>query len=329
MAEPIEFAKKPAIISTDFELLDSQIKREYILSNIIIYNKIGALIQECKGTFGTGYPFYALNRDLTGVLPIIGEQIRYNDELIEHAENSSFKEWRCARCLDERKFTMPDLKQICKACPGMDDTLKPRKLINRLPDIDMWMIYEPKDFEHMKEVVAKSLADHGFKTSDVDPVQTIYELEQIVNELKGGRMTKKKLPIDTHLIDRLTIYTLISQIPDVLDHCYRNKGSKPYLPIHPESLRKTWQKDDSAYNFVFDYLFSFTEFKLDDEIQALLNETRREVANKYSMETLKDFLDRVAEPSVKNRIRTSRTRDGKPGVLEEIYEKRIESWREL
>lgn len=328
MKEPIEFAKKPAIISTEFEFMDSDIKKQYIVSNIIAYNKIGALIKECMGTFGTGYPFYAINKDFTSALPIIGEQIRYNDELIHHVEESDFSEWRCARCLDERKFTMPDLKAICKACPGMEDALKPRKLINRLPDMDMWMICEDSDMEYMKEIVAKSLANHGFKTSDIDPVQTIYELEEIINALKGGKIPSKKLPIDTHLIDRLTIYTLISQVPDVLDHCYRH-GSKPFLPIHPDSLRKKWQKDDEAYNFVFDYLFSFTEFKLDDEIQALLNETRKEIATKYSMTTLRQFLDQVSSPAVKNRIRTARSRDGKPGVMEKLYEERIESWREL
>ncbi len=334
MAETIEFVKKPAIISTDFELLDSKLKMDYIISNILMYNEIGALIKECKGTFGTGYPFYAIKRNkdgsFEGALPIIDEQLRYNKELIDQADASGFREWGCARCLQERQFTMPDLKQICKVCPNMADVLKPRKLINRLPDMDMWMVYNPSDFEQMKQSVSIELAKQGFKTSDVDPVHTIYELEKIMAELKGGKVPHAKLPIDTHLIDRLTLYTLTSQVPEVLDYCYR-KGEKPFLPIHPDSLRKTWQKDDEAYNYIFDYLFSFTEFKLDDGIQSLLDETRKEIANKYSMETLKQFLNQVASPSVQRRIATARPRDGKSdkSVLEERFEERVESWREL
>ena len=174
---------------------------------------------------------------------------------------------------------MPDLKQICKKCPQINDALKPRKVINRLPDLDMWMICEQDDIENASKKMQSHLTQFGFTTSDVDPVKTIYDLQEIVQSLKNDQMPRKKLPIDTHIIDNVTLYTLISKIPDILDYCY-NHDEIPYLPIHPLSLRKTWQKDDTAYNFVHDYLSSFSEFQMDDNLKKLLDETRKVVAKK-------------------------------------------------
>ena len=54
MKTPYEFCKKVADISTDFEKTNTDLKRQYIISNIILYNNIASLIAECKGTFGTG-----------------------------------------------------------------------------------------------------------------------------------------------------------------------------------------------------------------------------------------------------------------------------------
>lgn len=320
MEQPIEFCSKVADISDDFEKQNSELKRQYIVSNIILYNNIASLIKECKGTFGTGYPFYVLNRDLSGSLPIIEEQLRYNNELREYEKQSTFEMWRCASCLDKNIFTMPDLKQICKACPGMDDVLKPRKLINRLPDLDLWMVCSDSDIQSVSDQLSRALAQAGFRTSDVDPIRTILDLQEIVENLKQDKLPRTKLPIDTHIIDNITLYTLISQIPDTLDHCFRHDRT-PYLPIHPLSLRKTWQKDDSAYNFVHDYLSSFSEFKLDDQIQDLLNETRKEIAKKYSFDKLYEFLIKTGPESVARRHKNPE--------LKESFKKRIDLWREL
>ena len=88
--------------------------------------------------FGTGYPFYVLDSNLEGQLPIIKEQLRYNNEL--YKESKYVQQWLCEECLKLNSKQMPDLKQICKPCPQVKDSIKPRKVVNRLPDIDMWMI---------------------------------------------------------------------------------------------------------------------------------------------------------------------------------------------
>lgn len=320
MSEPIEFVKKVVEISNDFELNTSELKRQYIISNIVLYNNIASLIKESLGTFGTGYPFYVFDKNFVGAIPVIDEQIRYNNELIDSVNATKFTEWACAVCLEKNGITMPDLKQICNTCPKMDNLLKPRKLIARLPDIDMWMVCNSSDISHVSKTLETALAQNGMKTSDVDPVKTIYELQEIVSDLKHGDMPKLKLPIDTHIIDNVTLYTLISKIPQELHDCFK-AGKTPYLPILPLSLRKTWQHDDAAYNFVYDYLSSFAEFQMDDKIQELLDETRREVAKRYSLDVLYDFMIKSGPPMVARRNET-------PG-LKKTFERRIESWKEL
>lgn len=63
--------------STDFERTNTDIKRRYLLWIIDAFNRIASRVSVSRGSFGTGYPFYALNPDLNGTLPIIPEQIRY------------------------------------------------------------------------------------------------------------------------------------------------------------------------------------------------------------------------------------------------------------
>lgn len=126
--------------STDFEKTNTELKRRYIVWNIEVFNKIGSLVSVGKGTFGTGYPFYALDENLQGKLPIIEEQIRYNRQLVRDGEPVQKSIWQCKKCLEQNYSEMPDLKKLCKPCPNTIDELKPRRIINRLPDIDMWLV---------------------------------------------------------------------------------------------------------------------------------------------------------------------------------------------
>jgi hypothetical protein len=318
MGKSIDFVKKAGIVSNEYELCNTDLKKQYIVSNIILYNTLMDMLKSSSGTFGTGYPFYVFDKGFNGALPIIDEQIRYNNELITNAENSGLSEWRCAECLNDKYHSMPDLKQICRACPSIVDSLKPRELIKRLPDIDMWMVCNDDDIMRVADNVSSLLYASGFKTSDIDPVSTIYDLQEIVASLKAGDTPQKKLPIDTHIIDYATLYTLICQIPDTIDYCSKH-DIVPYLPIHPLSLRKTWQKDDMAYNFVHDYLYSFTEFNFDPKLQGVLDETRKYIAEKYSFDKLYDFMLKTGSKFVEKRQQA-------PG-LRDVFDRRIQSWR--
>lgn len=318
--ESIELIQKVVNASNQYERMNNDLKREYIVSNIMLYNAIASSIQECMGTFGTGYPFYVLNKDLTGALPVIDEQFRYNNELAQAALNSDLKEWVCAECISVNGCKMPDLKRLCKPCPWIEEALKPRKVINRLPDIDKFFVCKEEDIDLARYNLGKKLAEHGFETSDVDPVKTIYDLSDIVESLQRGQMPSKKLPIDTHIVDYVTLYTLIGRIPDVLDHCFKN-DQVPYLPVHPWSLRKDWQKDDAAYNFILDFMLSYTEFNMDPKIQAMTDEVRREIVKKYPFEQLQKWVLEMGPDSVARRFKTPK--------LQETFKTRMDSWREL
>lgn len=315
----INFCKQVAEISNEFEKNNSDLKRKYLLYNIMLYNNVVSMVDSYCGSFGTGYPFYALTKDLTGQLPVIDEQFRYNNELISHVDNSKHTIWSCFNCLSQNGSTMPDLKQICKPCPNMDDELKPRKLINRLSDVDMWMICKDNSTDSAKDNLIDLFQKHSIHTSDIDPIQTINDLLIIVEGIKNSIMPEKLLPFDTHIVEFSTLFSLIEQVPFVLRKAIED-GTIPYLPIHPLSYRKTWQYDDAAYNFIHDYLSSFTEFNFSEDLNQLLSETRSVIANNYSFEQLYYYLIATGPQSVKRRHKTKE--------LKERFRERIDLWKE-
>jgi len=318
MEKTIEFLIEAAEASNDIEKTNTELKRKYLIRHVMIYNYIVRMINGNRGSFGTGYPFYALGENLTGNLPIIDEQLRYNNELINAVEQSEYSTWNCAECLAQNSESMPDLKQICKPCPNMDDALKPRKIINRLLDIDMWMVCNKKDIESAKEQLIMLFDAYNLQTSDNDPVQTIINVTRISKLLKEGISPDILLPLDAHIIDYETLYSLIEKVPEIIYNAHTT-GKVPYLPIHPLSYRKTWQYDDTAYNFVHDYLSSFTPYNFDEELRMLLEQTRNEIANDYSFEELYECLLRTGPESVLRRHRTLE--------LKNRFKERVNSWK--
>ncbi len=304
--------------SNSFEINNSDLKREYLILNIMLFNNIASKINGCNGTFGTGYPFYALGKNITGKLPVINEQIRYNNELSDAIKNSNTLVWNCYNCLQKNGKNMPDLKQICKPCPNMNNALKPRELLKRIPDIDMWMICDKDKICLAKESLITQFKQNNMLTSDINPIQAIDNLIEIAENLKDNIMPKKLLPIDAHIIDNSTIYLLIEQVPEVLKQA-NESGKIPYLPIHPLSYRKKWQYDDEAYNFIHDYLSSLTKFNWDYSLENILSETRREISNRYTDDQLYNWLIITGPESVKRRHKTKE--------LQCRFKERINLWK--
>lgn len=303
--------------STDFEKTNTDIKRRYLLWNIESFNIIASKVTGNKGTFGTGYPFYALDENLEGTLPIIGEQIRYNRQLVKDGIPVQKSIWKCRSCLQEKYDTMPDLKRICKPCPNMLDTLKPRKIINRLPDMDMWVVCEDGETEKSQEEMTKLLSSIRMCSSDINPVSSIEDVEKIAAMLKEGKMPNSFLPIEAHIIEYSTIKRLIEQVPGELRKA-QETGAVPYLPIQPKSYRKNWQYDDEAYNYVYDYLSAFTPFNFSDELQQALDESRRKVISEYTPEQLFDFL---LDSATKANFRRFQSVE-----LEDCFIKKVRGW---
>lgn len=307
--------KKAADASTRFERLNNDLKRRYFIKNMERINMIMEHTPGYCGSFGTGYPFYVLDDNLQGELPIIEEQIRYNNELYD--ASLKINEWACEDCLKTRGSRMPDLKRFCKVCPQVDDVYKPRRVLNRLPDVDMWMICQDDKIEEAKRVMVELFKSYGMHTSDVDPVGSVDELDEIVTQLEEGKMPSKMLPLDVHIISYSEFASLLDEIPFAICNAMDNNVT-PYLPIHPQSLRKTWQYDDTAYNFVLDFLLSMTPFNWEKKLNRKLQLSRMVIGDMFTEEDLKTILDKVAPESVKRRMETVQ--------LQKRYEGRVSSW---
>ena len=213
---------------------------------------------------------------------------------------------------------MPDLKTICRTCKQMDDTLKPRKIINSMPDIDLWIVCENGKIEETKEKLLYLFASSQMTPSDINPVQTIEDIGEITSDLKAGIIPRKWLPLDTHIIDYDTFYTLIEQLPAIIEEAKRT-GKIPYLPIHPFSLRKKWQQDDEPYNFVQDFLLSLTDFDFEINLKQVLEKTREILAKTYTIDELYEIMLSSGPESVVRRQKTKQ--------LESSFKERIKSWK--
>ena len=131
-------------------------------------------------------------------------------------------------------------------------------------------------------------------------------------------MPSRTLPLDPHIIDYETFTSLIASVPSIIEQAIES-GEVPYLPIHPVSLRKTWQQDDEPYNFIYDYLSALTDFNVDKDLKKLLTETRKFIATTYSTEQLYNLLIQAATEPNKRR--------NKELALKRNFERRIESWK--
>lgn len=307
-----------ADISDIYEKENGSIKITYINKNISEFRKIARLIKTSMGNFATGYPFY-INFTQMEELPIIEEQLRYNHELRLAQANVSTQIWPCEICLRRNGEIMPDLKQICKPCTKICDELKPRKVINRLPDMDMWLICKDGTLNETSKILGEELIKNGFNTSDVDPVKTIHDINEITNELKSGIVPGKLLPIDAHIIEYGSLMKNIQSLPDEIASGV-NYEYIPYIPIHPLSLRKKWQYDDMAYNFVHDFLSSFTEDHVgfDQNLLNILESVRKNLKSTYTQEELYDIL-------LKTGCESTIRRHQNP-ILKKSFEERIKSW---
>ena len=303
--------------STDFERTNTELKRKYLVWNISAFNTIASAVSVSKGSFGTGYPFYALNKDLKGKLPIIQEQIRYNRQLVVDGEPVQKSIYLCKSCLERNYSKMPDLKTVCKPCPNTLDGLKPRKIINRLPDLDMWLVCEDECMEKAQEELATLLSEYGMRTSDVNPFASIEDVVNISEALKNGKKPKIFLPIDAHIIEYSVLKNLIEQVPAELIEAKKDE-KKPYLPIHPKSYRKQWKYDDEAYNFIYDFLSAFTSFNFSPELQKSLDASRLEVIKNHSEVELYNFLLQSATEANFRRFQSLE--------LESYFFKRIKGW---
>lgn len=311
---------KTVIGSTIFEEENGELKKIYLLNYIRKYKDLVSKLSGYNGFFGLGYPFYALGNYLEGNLPHIDEQFRYNLELLTiFYDNFKNGIWPCEKCLEDNLYDMPDLKKICYKCPVVSKEISPRKVINRLPDMDLCLIVKDGYEESTKRRLLYFFDKNGFQASDIDPLGTIEKMYRISSDLKDGNMPSEYIPLDTHLFKYSTLNNLISEVEPEIDRALRS-GKAPYLPTFPDSLRKTWQQDDTAINFVFDFLYSFTEYDFDPKLLQKLKEVRKLIADKYTNEQLEKIIIETGPSSMVRRYKCP--------TLKSRFNERVNSWRE-
>ena len=315
-----DITKQVENASTSYEVSNTDLKKKYILWNIEVFNIIAKHVSVSKGTFGTGYPFYVLDSNLQGKLPIIPEQIRYNMQLVKDGKPFQKSIWLCKPCLEKKYSTMPDLKKVCKPCPNMPKDLKPRKIINRLPDIDMWLVCEDGCTKKAQAELIELFKQYNMHTSDVDPIKSIDEVSYITEMVSKGVFPKKLLPIDAHIVEFSDLKMLIEEVPGELEKSVKD-GVTPYLPINPKSYRKDWQYDDEAYNFIFDYLASLTPFNFAKELENDLESSRAKVVQLFSTSELFDLLMNSATGAAFRRFQT-------PEVKQQFFN-RMNNWKNI
>lgn len=315
-----EITEKTEKASTDFEQVNSELKRKYLIWNIEAFNMLASKVSVNRGSFGTGYPFYALNQDLKGTIPIIEEQIRYNRILVRDGIRIQKSIWKCESCLTRKYSEMPDLKTVCNPCPNMINELKPRKIMNRLPDLDMWIVCKDGFLGEAQEEISKLLEKNKMHTSDKNPLSTLEEVAKISEMLKQGKRPDIYLPVDAHIIEYSKLKNLIIQVPEELSEAKKEERI-PYLPIHPKLYRKQWQYDDEAYNFIYDFLSAFTSFNFTEELQEHLDEARRIISTEYNEEELFTFLLNSATEANFRRFQSIE--------LEDIFKEKIREWKSI
>lgn len=333
-----EVCKAAVDSSNSFEELGrtkigAEAKKKYIQSNYDKYREIAGDSKHAVLMFTTGYPGYDLS------LKEIDEQYRYNNELMQQVAKRGMENmtWKCGGCLVENYHRMPDLKMVCYPCAKIPNEIKPRKILNRLPDLDVWYVYDDtKAIESdsifdsnraalMREIES-GLKKQGLETSDTNPIKAINDMAEIADTLKRGKIPAKGLPVDVHVVGLNYLKNLIASVPNYM---HRSMGTDvEELKINPFSLRKKWDFDSQGYNYVFDFLMAFTilPYNANSKIMGqqkdvidLVNQVRSEIFSMFTEEEVFDILCNVAGPSSKRRI-------GSPFVMNQIKQK-FTDWR--
>ena len=263
------------------------------------------------GVFGTGYPFYARQED--GSVADIPEMRRYQKSFqaaINRDRLRSYGGWLCGAC--ELACDLPDLKKYCKPCDSVD--FKPRDIFKALPDLDYWVVVddapETKLRRQEKEIQECARAA-AFESSDSNIIQTLettrYAMETVLRGFQPGAM----LPVDMHIITKVELLECLKATPDAI-----RKGRA--VSIAPRSLHKVWEDTNEPYDFIKDFLFSFTPHTWNDnELLEALSSARREVHDLIADNPIKAVSDRAEKE--KRQLEA-------PGVAQCLKE-RINSWK--
>lgn len=260
----------------EFNEDESDSRGEYLSKQFEDFQEIVSRIPGSIGIFGTGHPFYATKE--TGAIVPIEEVNRY----IETYKNTALEEarknigpWVCTICQTEK--SLPDLKEFCKPCNKV--VLRPRDIFKALPDLDFWAIADSNNPEYLS-TLQSNLHRAGFFQSDVNIARSIQDTNTVMDTLARGYIPKERFPIDVHVITAENFHNALSGVRDKINLYGKNKEESLFVPISPMSLHVVWESTDKPYDFMKDYLFSFTPGKVSDLLASDIRHTD-EIVRKF------------------------------------------------
>jgi hypothetical protein len=108
----------------------------------------------------------------------------------------------------------------------------------------------------------------------------------VLDTLVLGEIPSSRLPLDLHVVEKdMLLQSFAEVVPQLLQ-----SETPGYIPIAPRSLHVNWEKTPVPYNFLKDFLFSFTPSSWkDEELRIALAETRRNAKPLIK----EDIVDRV------------------------------------
>lgn len=305
-----ELLYKSLDLAIDFNNDRSNRKGEYLAAQFEDFTQAASWVPGYKGAFGTGYPFYAQRDD--GSVVAVEEISRFISETKVRAkedEASRVGEWACGMC--QIAVEHVDLKQKCKPCTAQ--VLKPRDMFKALPDLDYWIVVE-QDSPHVEGAASSILQRAGFQQSDADIYFAVHDTIEVLTALKGGREPRARLPLDLHIV---TVDQLKGALLKV--QTATSQGFKDKVPISPRSLHIVWEDVDEPYDFLKDFLLSFTVGGiLDPELGAMIKQTQEIVAAHSTPKQVIDAL-RLMHPKEQRQLETKE--------LQTLLQRRLESWK--
>lgn len=283
----------------------------YLLNEFFDFSDAMQKIPGRSGVFATGHPFYAFQAD--GSVAYIPEIDRFIEETRQKATADSWRfagKWACSGC--QLQTNLPDLKQICRPCDVVE--LKPRDVFKALPDLDFWVVVE-KNNPAIEAQVELRANQAGFYPSDVSVYRSINETQRVLKAINRGEKVNSRLPVDMHVVTREELYQGLAG----LDRMAKD-NSMNFVPMQPRSLHVKWERADTPYNFVQDFLLALTEAGMEDNLQAEIMKRRRLLAASY---TNGQLFHKIFDTDAKSARQLSN-----PAMMK-ILAGRLNGWREL
>ena len=217
-------------------------------------------VQACCAT---GYPFYAISRQDGGPLRIPSIPA-FVASVRKELNKEPASEWACLRC--PKFLESDDPKNNCKPCT--ETSLKPRKMLAALPDLDITIIRDNSN-PNLESDIEKAIHRAGYLQSDLSLEDALNKCATLTRELSENGRSDTKLPIDLHI---WSLDDVRANTAALLD------GKNPSIPTR--SMYRPW-KDDTM-NLGFDFAFSLTVLAGSNSISSYLIQVRQAFAQRVA-----------------------------------------------